>query len=95
MPAGVVTIRYSVYNLRQKSRLSQPIPLFSFPHMEAPAPSDTASFIVGHVHDELIIECSKDVSHSAICDQMARTPPWAKGLVLRADGYETYFYKKD
>lgn len=52
-------------------------------------------FIVGHVHDELIIECSKDVSLSAICDQMARTPPWPKGLVLRADGYETYFYKKD
>ena len=52
-------------------------------------------FIVGHVHDELIIECGKDINLSAICDQMARTPPWAKGLVLRADGYETYFYKKD
>lgn len=51
--------------------------------------------IVGHVHDELIIECSKEVSVDAICQQMSRTPPWAEGLVLRADGYECAFYQKD
>lgn len=53
------------------------------------------SFICGHVHDELIIECSKDVSLDVICEQMGRTPSWATGLVMRADGYETEFYKKD
>ena len=52
-------------------------------------------FIVGHVHDELIIECSMGVSLDAVCEQMGRTPPWIKGLNLRADGYETMFYKKD
>lgn len=52
------------------------------------------SFICGHVHDELIIECSKDVSLDVICEQMGRTPPWISGL-LRADGYECDFYKKD
>lgn len=52
-------------------------------------------FIVGHVHDELIIECSMGVSLDAVCEQMGRTPPWIKGLKLRADGYETTFYKKD
>lgn len=52
-------------------------------------------FIVGHVHDELIVECGMDVSLDAICGQMGRTPPWIKGLNLRADGYETMFYKKD
>lgn len=51
--------------------------------------------ICAHVHDELIIECRKDVSLAAICEQMGRTPPWAEGLILRADGYETPFYKKD
>ncbi len=51
--------------------------------------------IVGHVHDELIIECSQDVSLQSICDQMGRTPDWISGLLLRADGYETEFYKKD
>ncbi len=51
--------------------------------------------IVGHVHDELIIECRKDASVTAICEQMGRTPPWAEGLLLRADGYECDFYKKD
>lgn len=81
--------------------------------------------IVGHVHDELIIECSlsplvgsvlaadfvataptscrrRDVSLNAICEQMSRTPEWAhyasqnaEGLLLRADGYECEFYKKD
>lgn len=52
-------------------------------------------FIVAHVHDELIIECPMKVSLKAICDQMGRTPPWIEGLALRADGYETMFYKKD
>lgn len=52
-------------------------------------------FIVGHVHDELIIECSMGVSLDAVCEQMGRTPPWIQGLKLRADGYETMFYKKD
>lgn len=51
--------------------------------------------IVAHVHDELIIECGKQVSVDAICEQMGRVPPWAKGLILRADGYECDFYKKD
>lgn len=52
-------------------------------------------FIVGHVHDELIIECNKGVDLNAICEQMGRTPPWIPNLLLRADGYETPFYKKD
>lgn len=51
-------------------------------------------FICGHVHDELIIECSLDVSLQAICEQMGRTPPWIEGLLLRADGYECSFYQK-
>lgn len=51
--------------------------------------------IVAHVHDEIIIEADPEVSLEAICEQMGRTPPWAKGLILRADGYETPFYKKD
>lgn len=52
-------------------------------------------FICGHVHDELIIECSKNMSLDVICEQMSRTPPWIDGILLRADGYETEFYKKD
>ena len=51
--------------------------------------------IVAHVHDEIIIECRKDMSLKAVCEQMSRTPPWAEGLLLRADGYECDFYKKD
>ena len=51
--------------------------------------------IVAHVHDELIIECDERVALSAVCEQMARTPPWAKGLLLRADGFECKFYQKD
>lgn len=52
-------------------------------------------FICGHIHDEVIIECSKSVSVNEICKLMSRTPPWIDGLLLRADGYETEFYKKD
>ena len=52
-------------------------------------------FIVGHVHDELIIECSPDVDLNVICKQMGRSPEWLPDILLRADGYETNFYKKD
>ena len=51
--------------------------------------------IVMHVHDEVVIEADPRISLEAVCEQMGRTPPWAKGLLLRADGYETDFYKKD
>lgn len=51
--------------------------------------------IVAHVHDEVIIEADPCLSLTDICKQMGHTPPWAKGLLLRADGFETNFYKKD
>lgn len=51
--------------------------------------------IVMHIHDELVIEADPRMSMDAVCEQMGRTPPWAKGLLLRADGYATPFYKKD
>ena len=52
-------------------------------------------YIVGHVHDELIIECSPGVDLKAVCEQMGRSPDWMPDILLRADGYETMFYKKD
>ncbi len=51
--------------------------------------------IVGHVHDEIILEAEKDASVQDICEQMGRTPAWIPGLILRADGYECEYYRKD
>lgn len=51
--------------------------------------------IVAHVHDEVIIEAEPRMSIDNVCEQMGRVPPWAKGLLLNADGYECDFYKKD
>lgn len=51
--------------------------------------------IVAHVHDELIIEADPKMSLEALCEQMACVPPWAEGLILRADGYVCDFYRKD
>ena len=51
--------------------------------------------IVAHVHDEIIIEADRRMSLPAVCEQMGRTPPWAKGLLLRADGYSCEWYRKD
>lgn len=51
--------------------------------------------IVMHVHDEIVIEADQQISVEHICQQMGQTPPWADGLLLRADGYETDFYRKD
>lgn len=52
--------------------------------------------IVMHVHDEIIIECEKDKADlEEVCRIMGQPVKWAKGLPLRADGYETEYYKKD
>lgn len=51
--------------------------------------------IVMHIHDEIVIEADPQMSLQAVCGQMGKTPPWALGLLLRADGYETQFYRKD
>ena len=51
--------------------------------------------IVAHVHDEVIIEADESESLEAVCEQMSCTPPWAEGLLLRADGYVCDFYQKD
>lgn len=51
--------------------------------------------IVGHVHDELIIECPMETSLEQICETMGRTPPWLPGADLRADGYQCGYYRKD
>ncbi|MFP3153333.1 DNA polymerase [Lachnospiraceae bacterium ZAX-1] len=51
--------------------------------------------IIMHVHDEVVIECDKDISVESICNLMSQSPPWASNLLLRADGYECNFYKKD
>jgi len=51
--------------------------------------------IVMHVHDEIVVEADNQLTAEYICQQMGQTPPWADGLLLRADGYETEFYRKD
>lgn len=51
--------------------------------------------IVAHVHDELIIEADEKLTLDGVCKQMGKTPPWVKGLSLKADGYECEFYKKE
>lgn len=51
--------------------------------------------IVMHIHDELVIEAPSDLTLESVSSRMAITPEWADGLLLRADAYETSFYKKD
>ena len=48
-----------------------------------------------HVHDEVIIDASKDLTVDYVCDLMSKPIPWAKGLVLRAAGFESEYYMKD
>ena len=51
--------------------------------------------IVGHVHDEVIIECDPEVSVQSLCDIMSRSPDWMPGILIRGDGYQCDFYQKD
>ena len=51
--------------------------------------------IVMHVHDEVVVEAPLETKVEEVCTLMGKTPPWAKGLLLPADGFESEFYKKD
>lgn len=57
---------------------------------------DAGYKIVMHVHDEVIIEKEKgEGSLKEATGIMGKSISWAPGLLLRADGYETDYYKKD
>lgn len=51
--------------------------------------------VVMHIHDEIVIEADQHILLETVCEQMSRVPPWARGLPLRADGYECDFYQKN
>lgn len=51
--------------------------------------------VVMHVHDEVIIDAPAGASLETACEIMGQPVPWAPGLLLRADGFETEFYRKD
>lgn len=51
--------------------------------------------IVMHIHDEIVIEADRRMLTETVCERMGQTPPWAKGLLLRAEGFECDFYQKD
>ena len=51
--------------------------------------------ICGHVHDELIIECPENTTVNSITSVMGKSPDWMKDILIRGDGYDTKFYKKD
>lgn len=51
--------------------------------------------IVAHVHDEVIIEVPMNINVQDVVSPMTKSPNWARGLVLNADGYECEFYMKD
>ncbi|HEM9150450.1 TPA: DNA polymerase [Streptococcus agalactiae] len=51
--------------------------------------------IVGHVHDEIIIECDQSQNLEQIATLMGKAPYWMPDINLRADGYECLFYQKD
>ena len=57
---------------------------------------DAAGFnIVFHVHDEVIVEAPEGSHWEDVADIMGQPIDWAPGLLLRGDGYETKFYRKD
>ena len=51
--------------------------------------------IVMHVHDEVVIEAPETALLEEICALMGQAPAWAKGLLLRADGFICEYYKKE
>ncbi len=59
--------------------------------------ADMGYQIVMHVHDEMIVDVPKDdtEAYARISEAMGQSPAWAPELILRGDGYECNYYKKD
>ena len=51
--------------------------------------------VVAHIHDEALCDVPPSVTVEEVADKMAIVPPWAKGLILRADGYSCSYFQKD
>ena len=51
--------------------------------------------VIMHVHDEVILDANQDVSVEEICAVMGEPIPWAPGLLLKAEGFECEYYRKD
>jgi DNA polymerase len=52
--------------------------------------------IVMHVHDEVVLEVPSGWSSAEqVAEIMGRDIEWASGLPLRADAFETDYYRKD
>ena len=50
---------------------------------------------VMHIHDEAVIDAPSEADIDSTCELMSKPIPWAPGLLLRADGFTTEFYKKE
>lgn len=51
--------------------------------------------VVFHVHDEIVLDAPREVTVGGVCDLMSEPIEWAPGLVLKAAGFESDYYKKD
>ena len=51
--------------------------------------------VVAHIHDEALCDVPPSVTVEEVAEKMAIVPPWAEGLILRADGYSCTYFQKD
>lgn len=51
--------------------------------------------VCAHVHDECIVEAPEGLKVEEVAAIMGNTPPWLPGLLLKAEGFECRFYRKD
>ena len=51
--------------------------------------------IVMHIHDEIVIDAPAGTDLDVVNSIMGEPISWAPGLILRGDGFETSYYKKD
>lgn len=51
--------------------------------------------ILMHVHDEIILDSPENIAVDEVCKLMGEDISWAPGLILRAAGFESKYYRKD
>lgn len=51
--------------------------------------------VVFHVHDEVVIDAPKNRTLEEVCQMMAEPISWAPDLLLKGDGFEGDYYKKE
>lgn len=90
-------VRIPQHGGRYAEQSTQAIALDLLQHGIENVEKNYGPYVIGHFHDEIVTEVDEDSDFGVdeLIECMTDLPPWARGLPIGAEGYESAFYRKD